>query len=238
MTDRAEGFPAQQDVYDFNERPEVAPHTPRDAQSALDVGCGQGGFGATLRAVLGPEARIVGIEPVRAQAHRAVSRGFDAVICDYFPPQREGLGRFDLVSFNDVLEHLVDPWQTLSIARDWLTPSGHVLAAIPDLQYWPAVIDLLNGRFDYTETGLLDRTHLRFFTRRSVLDLFDRAGFEVVTCVGANSMWGMEWKPAGRGVRERAKAVLRGRLASARPDGQFLHYVVLARPRHSGEASR
>lgn len=229
MADRTGDFPQQQDVYDYNERPEVKPYIPRTATSALDVGCGQGGFGITLRGALGPSARIVGVEPVAKQAELARSRGFDEVVCDYFPP-KDDLGRFDLICFNDVLEHLVDPWQVLEETRSWLMPGGHVLAAIPNIQYWPAVIDLFNGRWDYTESGLMDRTHLRFFTRTSVLELFERTGYDIVECQGANSVWGMEWKPAGGRLRNRVRSVLRGRLAKVRPDGQFLHFIVLATP--------
>lgn len=223
--------PAQQDVYGSNERGEVAPHIPAEVHSALDVGCGRGGFGRTLRSALGAEARIVGIEPVAAQAELARAEEFDEVICDYFPPQDHEVETFDLVCFNDVLEHLVDPWQVLRETREWLTPNGHVLASIPNIQYWPAVIDLANGRWDYTESGLMDRTHLRFFTRKTMLELFDTAGYDVISCTGAHSVWGLEWARQGSGLRERARAALRGRLASLRPDGQYLHFVVLAAPR-------
>lgn len=224
-------FPEQQDVYGFNERAEAAPYIPAGVTTALDVGCGQGGFGATLRATLGPTARIVGIEPVAGQAELARSTGFDEVICDYFPPREGDLGTFDLICFNDVLEHLVDPWQVLSDTPSWLNPGGHVLAVIPNIQYWPAIVDLFNGRWDYTDSGLMDRTHLRFFTRKTVLELFERSGYDVLSCEGAHSVWGMEWKPSGKGIRERLLAMVRGRLAGLRPDGQFLHFVVLASPR-------
>ena len=237
MDEDSRGFPAQQDVYDVNERGEVAPHIPAGVTSALDVGCGRGGFGATLRQALGPGARIVGIEPVASQAERARSAGFDEVVCDYFPTQDTSLGTFDLVCFNDVLEHLVDPWQVLRETQDWLTPGGHVLAAIPNIQYWPAIIDLFNGRWDYTESGLMDRTHLRFFTRKTIVELFDQSGYDVISCTGAHSVWGMEWNPQGNGLKERARAIVRGRLARLRPDGQFLHFVVLASPRRQEGAS-
>ena len=231
MTDGTSRFPEQQDVYGVNERGEAAAYIPSGATSALDVGCGRGGFGTTLRAALGPAARIVGIEPVASQAERARTAGFDEVVCGYFPSVGADLGAFDLVCFNDVLEHVVDPWQVLRETHDWLTPGGHVLATIPNIQYWPAVIDLVNGRWDYTESGLMDRTHLRFFTRKTVLELFELAGYDVLSCHGAHSVWGMEWKPANKGLRERVRAIARGRLAGLRPDGQFLHFVVLASPR-------
>ena len=231
MDEQAFSHPSQQDVYTLNERGEVVPHIPDGVRSALDVGCGQGGFGDTLRSALGPDARIVGIEPVTSQAELARTRGFDEVINDFFPPRDGRSETFDLVCFNDVLEHLVDPWQTLRETHEWLTPSGHVLAAIPNIQYWPAVIDLFNGRWDYTESGLMDRTHLRFFTRKTMVELFETAGYDVISCTGAHSVWGMEWQKQGSGVKERARAVMRGRLTRLRPDGAFLHFVVLAAPR-------
>src|SRR3954469_21773658 len=94
--------PPQQDLYPEVLREDVRPYLPRDARSVLDVGCGPGGFGKTLRSVLGPDARIVGVEAVPSQA--AVAReghGYDEVVDGYFP---EALGdrpeRFNLVCYN------------------------------------------------------------------------------------------------------------------------------------------
>ena len=144
----------QQDIYHDNPRPEVAPFIPTGARSVLEVGCGKGGFGPTLRRTLGEQARIVGIEAVPAQAAVARSgHGFDEVADGYFPQALEGEERFDLVCFNDVLEHVVDPWATLGAATDLLHPGGHVLAAIPSIQYAPVTISLLRGRWDYTTRG-------------------------------------------------------------------------------------
>jgi 2-polyprenyl-3-methyl-5-hydroxy-6-metoxy-1,4-benzoquinol methylase len=226
--------PEQQSVYILNERPEVAPFIPGAARTALDVGCGRGGFGDTLRRKLGPDARIVGIEPVAEQAAIARDHGFDEVVSGYFPDAPEELGRFDLITFNDVLEHMVDPWQALHDTRRWLTPAGVVLACIPNIQYWPAVIDLANGRWDYADAGLLDRTHLRFFTRKTMCDMFEATGYEVVECQGVNSVWGSEWRPSGHGMSAKVRNVTRGLLTRARPDGAFLHFVVVARPTANG----
>lgn len=233
MTEQTQG-PEQQSVYALNERPEVVPFISTGARTALDVGCGRGGFGDTLRSRLGPDARIVGIEPVAEQAAIARDHGFDEVVSGYFPDTREELGRFDLITFNDVLEHMVDPWQALRDTRRWLTPTGVVVACIPNIQYWPAVIDLANGRWDYTDAGLLDRTHLRFFTRKTMCDMFEAVGYDVVRCEGVNSVWGSEWRPSRRGLSAKVRNVGRGMLTRARPDGQFLHFVVVARPQADG----
>lgn len=213
----------QQDIYHDNARPEVEPFIPAGARSVLEVGCGKGGFGPTLRRALGEQARIVGVEAVPAQA--AVARdghGFDAVVDGYFPQAPGRDERFDLVCFNDVLEHVVDPWATLGAATELLNPGGHVLAAIPSIQYAPVTISLLRGRWDYTDEGTLDRTHVRFFTRRSMVEMFDQAGLEVISCTGVNSVYDHGWS---------RRSPLRRTWTSVMPDSEWLHFVVKGRLR-------
>lgn len=224
---------AQQDVYCVNDRGDVEPLIPADARTALDVGCGRGGFALTLRRVLGPDARLVAIEPVPAQAQAARSQPFDEVVEGFFPDALNGRDeRFDVISFNDVLEHFADPWEVLRECHRWLSPGGRVIAAIPNIQYWPAVLDLANGKWEYTESGLMDITHLRFFTRSTIMSMFASTGYRVEQCLGAHSVWGVEWDPdrIENRVRRKVISVARGLLARARPDGQFLHFVVSAVP--------
>lgn len=84
---------------------------------------------------------------------------------------------YDVAIFGDVLEHLVDPWQVLRVVSDKLKPGGRVLASIPNVAHWTVRLGLLMGHFDYFETGLLDQTHLRFFTLSTVTRLFEEAGY-------------------------------------------------------------
>src|SRR5262249_51763726 len=79
----------------------------------------------------------------------------------------------------DVLEHLRDPWSVLSWLRTLLAPGGRAVISIPNIAHWTSRRALLRGRFDYADHGLLDRTHLRFFTRASAAELAHRAGFAV-----------------------------------------------------------
>lgn len=81
----------------------------------------------------------------------------------------------------DVLEHLADPWETLRQVRRVLAPGGTVVASIPNVRHWQVVRDLLEGRWEYAEAGILDRTHRWFFTRRSLARLFEETGFTVGT---------------------------------------------------------
>jgi len=84
-----------------------------------------------------------------------------------------------VIVFADVLEHLRQPEEILSRCKQLLLPSGFVIASIPNIAHWSMRWNLLFGRFDYTNLGLLDRTHLRFFTYKSAFDLFEKSGYAV-----------------------------------------------------------
>lgn len=223
------GHPKQQDIYYANPRPDVEPSIPRGARSALDVGCSRGGFGATLRKTLGPQARLVGVEAVAAAAEEARAAGmFDEVVDGYFPDALAGrTEKFDAVFFNDVLEHIVDPWQVLLDVKDVLAPSGVVVAAIPNVQYLPVVVDLFKGQWVYTDESILDRTHVRFFTRSTMVDMFEATGYEVIDCRGANNSLSAWLAKDPKPWRRKAKTLVADRSG----DRRFMHFVVTARPR-------
>ncbi len=88
-------------------------------------------------------------------------------------------GRFDAVLFGDVLEHLEDPTEALVRVRPWLAAGGVLVASVPNLGHWAVVDDLLRGRFDYVPYSILSGTHVRFFTRRTLVDLFEASGYRV-----------------------------------------------------------
>jgi 2-polyprenyl-3-methyl-5-hydroxy-6-metoxy-1,4-benzoquinol methylase len=217
----------QQAIYPEDERLDIEPYLPTGITSALDVGCGRGGFGITLRRLIGEGRRVIGVEAVPEQA--AVAReghGFDEVLDGYFPRALSGRDEtFDLISFNDVLEHIFDPWQTLRDTHQYLTPSGRVLAAIPNVQYVPVLLDLVRGRWSYTDDGTLDRTHVRFFTRASMIDLFQSTGYTVETCVGMSSI-NDKWATDPLAPRRMLKSVVAKGIGTA----AYLHFLVIARP--------
>lgn len=217
--------PPQQDLYEEVPRDDVRPFIPQSARSALDVGCARGGFGLTLREILGDQARVVGIEAVDGQAQIArTAHGYDEVITGYFPG---GLGdreeRYDLICFNDVLEHVVDPWQMLRDTRAWLTPEGQILASIPSIQFAPIVWRLVRGRWDYLDYGTLDRTHLRFFTKATTIEMFEQNGFRVVRCQGANGL-DDTWPTEPNVLKRLAKRALLTFLG----DSRYIHFMVVA----------
>ena len=170
--------------YGFERRSEIAALVP-PAKRLLDVGCSSGGFGYELRASGVDVAETWGIEPDPGAAAAAADH-FDHVVTGLYPDALPAGERFDVVAFNDVLEHLEDPWTALTYTRDEvLEPGGYVVASIPNVRYLPVLADLaLRGRWTYTDTGTLDRTHLRFFTRETIEDMFARAGFQVEAVQG------------------------------------------------------
>lgn len=215
----------QHDDYGDDPRADVGAHIPRGATSALDVGCSRGGFGRTLRAALGSGARIVGVEATQAGAEAAsVDHGYDEVLQGYFPHAFEGRDeQFEQIYFNDVLEHILDPWQVLRDTHAFLAPGGRVLAAIPSIQYFTAVKDLIRGRWDYTDAGTLDRTHVRFFTRATMVEMFEDTGYVVEQCIGLNSIVDA-WR-AKPGIGPAVKA----RLGRVLGDARYLQFLIIAR---------
>lgn len=172
--------------YPFAERAEAIAFVPATARSVLDVGCGLGGFGAALRRARG-DRTLWGVES-DPEAAESAAEHYDRVLTGTFPDILAGsAARFDCVVFNDVLEHMVDPWAALLRGVELLAAGGVVLASIPNVRYVRTVLDLvLRGRWSYTDAGVLDRTHLRFFTKRTAVQLFTDAGLEVVRVKGIN----------------------------------------------------
>ena len=87
-----------------------------------------------------------------------------------------------------MLEHVFDPWQMLRETRRWLTPHGQLLTLIPSIQFVPVVWRLIRGRWDYADTGTLERTHLRFFTRVTMIEMFEQNGYRIELCDGVNAI--------------------------------------------------
>ena len=88
-------------------------------------------------------------------------------------------GPYHVVLMADILEHLRMPEKTLAQVRQRLAPDGAALVSLPNVAYWRMRLELLRGRFDYTDTGLLDRTHVRFFTLKTATEMFTGAGFRI-----------------------------------------------------------
>lgn len=150
-------------------------------RQVIDLGCATGALGAAIKE-RHPGATVVGVEAGRAAAERARAR-LDRVIharLEALDLAAEGIapGTFDTVIAADVLEHLVNPWQLLVSLRPFLASGAQVIASIPNVRnLWLLSRALADGRWEYTERGLLDVTHLRFFTLEEMRRLFEETGY-------------------------------------------------------------
>jgi SAM-dependent methyltransferase len=158
-------------------RPEVAELVPRSCRRVLEVGCGTGQLGRLL-AERGH--RVTGLELVEEAAAQARGWLDEVIVGDVEQGMPFPAGSFDAIVFADVLEHLVDPWRIVRESAALLAEGGVVVASIPNVQNLDVIRRLVRGRWDYRERGILDRGHLRFFTLRSVRELFAQAGLEIV----------------------------------------------------------
>ncbi|MFN3594968.1 MAG: class I SAM-dependent methyltransferase [Thiobacillaceae bacterium] len=157
----------REDMLDF------LPPTPR---SVLDVGGGTGGFLAAVKA-RHPDCRT-GLVETSATACKTAWERVDRVWQGEFTTVDID-ERFDCIAFLDVIEHVVDPAAMLDKAKGLLTQEGAIIASIPNVGHWTVIADLLEGRWDYAPAGIHCITHLRYFTRHGIAQLFAEAGLVI-----------------------------------------------------------
>ena len=162
--------------------PDLLKLIPKDAKSLVEVGCSSGALAREYKK-LNADSRYVGVE-IDPEYAKLARRYCDAVIeCDI-----ESLDEITLRDtlqsecwiFGDALEHLRDPWLLLARIRAFIPNDGSVVACIPNAQHWSVQARLSCGDFRYEESGLMDKTHIRWFTRTTIVEMFSNAGFGIV----------------------------------------------------------
>jgi SAM-dependent methyltransferase len=170
--------------YFAHARKEIQPLLPQNCSRVLEVGCGSGATLGWLRQEH-HAVHTVGIEIAEAAAEKARSFA-DNVFCLDFERHDlpGGAQKFDLILCLDVLEHMVDPWAVVDrLAKQYLEVGGSLIVSLPNVRHYSVVLPLLlGGRWDYEDAGLLDRTHLRFFTKASAKALLSHPQFGPVMC--------------------------------------------------------
>ena len=150
----------------------------RGATTILDIGCSAGVLARDLAA---DGATVDGIEydPIDAEEARSACR--QVVVGDLETMRLDALpaGGYDIVLCADIIEHLRDPVAALARLRPLLKPDGRLIISVPNIANWSMRLTHLAGRWDYQERGLMDRTHLRFFTHRTIRRTVEDAGFQV-----------------------------------------------------------
>lgn len=177
------------DSYFSHQRPEMLRFVPAGARRVLDVGCGNGGFGAALRKNR-PGIEVWGVEPdvdAAANAAKVLDRAIQGMFTSDLDLPGSG---FDAVIFNDSLEHFPDHVPALRLAASLIKPGGSLVASIPNVRHWPHMKHyIFQADWAYSESGILDRTHLRFFTRKSILRTLNEQGFNVDHIEGITPCW-------------------------------------------------
>lgn len=187
LAQQVQGQP-RPDKYYRSQRTEIADLVPSEPQRVLEVGCGSGNLGALLKS-RGHHA--AGIELIPEMAAEAATK-LDDVHCGDLETSELPWkpGSFDVLICGDVLEHLVDPWQTLRKLGELIREDGLIITSIPNIQNFRIITGLLRGQWEYADSGLLDVGHLRFFTWSTVEDLLNRSGFAVEQRQG---LWNRKW---------------------------------------------
>lgn len=172
----------QNEQYYGNVNQSLLKHIPSQAKILLEVGCGSGELAKAYK-LTNPAGYYIGIE-LFEQAAELARQHLDRVLCA--DVEKLSLSeallpgeQLDCLIYGDVLEHLRDPWQVLREHVDFLATEGTVVACIPNIQHWKTFGRLFFDKWQYAESGLLDWTHLRFFSLEDIIKLFIDAGLSV-----------------------------------------------------------
>lgn len=170
----------------YSSRRELLPYIPKNKKNVLDVGCSSGNFSALLK--MERACLVHGIEYDPKSAAEAATKIDLVLVGDALEKIKElQNGFYDLVTMNDVLEHMLQPGLFLQAIHEKLSPEGVIFAVVPNIRYYKALNHILYDKdFKYEDAGIFDKTHLRFFTKKSIIRLFLNSGFEPINYFGIN----------------------------------------------------
>ncbi len=188
--------------YEDNPRDDLIEFITEPPEIILEIGCGTGATGEVFKKKF-PNLKYFGIEYNEGAAEIAKKRLNGVISGDIEKIELDSYGlpkgRIGLIICADVLEHLYDPWKTLYTLRDYLKPGGKIIASIPNTQNLKLILHLLNGNWTYKKYGLLDATHIRFFTLNEIADMFNGTGYKILNAIPklnidiAGSDWPKDW---------------------------------------------
>jgi 2-polyprenyl-3-methyl-5-hydroxy-6-metoxy-1,4-benzoquinol methylase len=198
------------------DRSEMLEHLPPGLNSLLDVGCGEGNFGMLVKKTY--NSTVWGIEPAY-EPFKAAETKLDKVFNTFFTGSFDVNKKFDAITFNDVLEHMADPWDAIRNCKRLLNQDGCLVASIPNILYFHDFFKMIFSRdWKYEEAGIFDKTHLRFFTKKSICTLFEESGFRIEKITGI------------RPTDSKKFYLFNGATLGYWAESQFLQYAVVAKP--------
>lgn len=175
-----EDFYSKKEKNYFNQvRKEILPLITGSKLNILEVGCGTG---ATLKYLKdnGIANYISGIE-IDSKTAEIAKNNLDNIIIgniEEIELDKSFNKKFDVILFLDVLEHMVNPWEILSKVKNYLNKDGYIIISIPNIRNLTILKDLIfKGDWHYTSSGILDKSHLRFFTRKTLLEMISDSGY-------------------------------------------------------------
>jgi SAM-dependent methyltransferase len=215
-------------------RPALVDLVRGEPRRLIDLGCGNGATASVAKDRF-PDAEVIGVERNPAAAKLAAVRLDRVLMASIENMDYDGYGiregSVDVAFLLDVLEHLYDPWDALLRLRPRLAPEGQVIASIPNVRNYWLLSHLLNeGQFSYDKNGLLDITHIRFFTRREIERLFAETGYCVKSLTSVIDDRAPEVLPVRHTTKESAKFVLQNLTAEDVAELRTIQYYVVATP--------
>lgn len=169
-------------------RLEIAAFVPNNIVAILDIGCSSGTFLELVKEQTGAETW--GVEAVQEIAETAKLK-VDHILTGKVEDVINSIpdGYFDCITFNDVLEHLLEPTDVLKLIKPKLSEKGIIIASIPNVRYFYNLYELIIKKdWEYKDAGILDSTHFRFFTQKSMKRMFENAGYKVIEQQGINEI--------------------------------------------------
>jgi ubiquinone/menaquinone biosynthesis C-methylase UbiE len=164
---------------------EVLQLLPANAKNIVEIGSGYGAMASSYKKI-NPTCNYVciDIDPEYADAARSrCDKSLAANIEQMSPNEFDQLFPSDCWIFADSLEHLYDPWKLLTMIRERISPDGCIVCCIPNAQHWSVQYKLMSGSFNYEQSGLMDKTHIRWFTRTTMISMFASSGWRIVNGV-------------------------------------------------------
>ena len=204
--------------YYENCRTEILRYIPQDCARSVEFGCGTGDFSLLLKTQRSTETWAVEIHKESAQ--KAATKLDHVINADAMQGVEElPDDYFDCAVFLDVLEHLADPYELLQRIKTKLRPDGLVVCSIPNIRYYRALKNyVLEGDWEYKNHGIMDETHLRFFTKKSLVRTFSLLDYDIICLEGVHP------------TSSRTFKLLNLCLFNALQDVRYKHYIVTARP--------
>ncbi|MDT8302796.1 MAG: class I SAM-dependent methyltransferase [Sedimentisphaerales bacterium] len=187
-------------------------------KTSLEFGCGCGGFSALVKEKYNAETWAVEIN--EEAAHEAEKK-LDKVINSDADESLENIPEhyFDCIILFDILEHLLNPSALLSALKNKLSDKGIIIASIPNIRYYRTFVDLvIHGNWDYKDHGILDRTHLRFFTYKSIVKMLNFLNFEILVLEGIHP------------TSSRTFKILNLVLLNSISDIRYKHFAMVVKP--------